>query len=462
MTKDGAGTLIFSGSAGYSGLTTVNAGTLQIGNNGPSGAITGDLANYSAVVFKPGGTYGYAGAISGTGSVGKSGSGTLTLSGNLTYNGATTVNQGELDLNPSSGPLAGDLAVTGGTAVLYQGYLIPGNISVSGGVLNLNGFSQTPMSVSLNGGLITGATLSPANDYTVTAGTAAANLAGFVNLAMNGPGLAMLSGNNSYSGSTTVNGGELDLNTTGTPSVPGNLLITGGKVKLLQNDQIATGGSVGISGGTLDIGANTNTVTGVQITSGALIGSGTLTTSPAVYMQSGYLSTNLACGLTLSGNPVTLGDFTATGVLTFGSSAGANNIVAASLNGNGTVGGLAGQMYSVTASTLSIASGKTLSVNGNVHIGASQAGPGTLPQSSLAVSGGGTLAINNPGGFVFVGSSGGESGAVLNLGSLSALNANFGTQGPFLLVMTPATRAATRARTAPSRSLKAARSPPGP
>ena len=84
LTKTGNGTLVFTNTNTYNGVTTISAGTLQIGNGGASGTLgSGSVTDNSALVFKRSDTYGGAvsNAISGTGSLTFS-AGTLTLSGN--------------------------------------------------------------------------------------------------------------------------------------------------------------------------------------------------------------------------------------------------------------------------------------------------------------------------------------------------------------------------------------------
>ena len=98
LTKTGSGTLTLSGTNIYSGLTTINVGTLQVGSGGTSGLVPGDIANYGALVFNRSDNPIYGGAISGSGTVTKNGAGVLTLQGANTYAGATTVNAGTLKL----------------------------------------------------------------------------------------------------------------------------------------------------------------------------------------------------------------------------------------------------------------------------------------------------------------------------------------------------------------------------
>ena len=102
LTKFGAGTQILSGANTYTGITTINAGTLQIGDGGTSGTIgNGAITNNAALVINRSDAVAIHGAIGGIGSVTKNGAGTLTLTNNSTYQGPTTVNGGTLKLGAS-------------------------------------------------------------------------------------------------------------------------------------------------------------------------------------------------------------------------------------------------------------------------------------------------------------------------------------------------------------------------
>jgi fibronectin-binding autotransporter adhesin len=61
--------LILAGTANYSGGTTIAAGTLQIGNGGVSGSVSGDIANNGALIFNRSDNLSYSGSVTGTGTL---------------------------------------------------------------------------------------------------------------------------------------------------------------------------------------------------------------------------------------------------------------------------------------------------------------------------------------------------------------------------------------------------------
>lgn len=117
LTKAGAGTLILSADNTYSGGTTIDAGTLQLGNGGNTGSIVGDVVNHGALAFNRNDRFVFDGAISGTGKVIQKGSGTTVLTADNTYRGGTTLAGGTLQVERDSqlGDASGGLTFEGGT-----------------------------------------------------------------------------------------------------------------------------------------------------------------------------------------------------------------------------------------------------------------------------------------------------------------------------------------------------------
>ena len=99
VTVNSTNKWILTGNNTESGPTTINAGTLQIGTGGATGAIgTGNIDNESSLDFNRTGTLTVSGAISGTGAVTNDGSGTVILANNNSYSGDTIINAGTLQV----------------------------------------------------------------------------------------------------------------------------------------------------------------------------------------------------------------------------------------------------------------------------------------------------------------------------------------------------------------------------
>ncbi|HEY9271058.1 autotransporter domain-containing protein [Achromobacter sp.] len=100
LAKLGAGTLVLTGNNTYAGGTTVQAGTLQIGDGAVSGSIAGNGAIEAGgtLAFKRSDRVVFGGELSGAGELRHAGTGTLVLTGQNTLTGATTIESGTLQV----------------------------------------------------------------------------------------------------------------------------------------------------------------------------------------------------------------------------------------------------------------------------------------------------------------------------------------------------------------------------
>ncbi|MFM9057670.1 MAG: autotransporter-associated beta strand repeat-containing protein [Planctomycetaceae bacterium] len=154
LTKAGAGTLVLTGSNGFTGVTTISAGTLRVGDGATSGRLTsGTIANNGTLVYHRSDDYGgpVANVISGGGALTLAG-GTLTLTAASPFSGVTTVDAGTLRVNGSlassavvvntGGQLAGSGAV--GALTLNAGSTLtpgtsPGTLTAGDVIFNGGG-----------------------------------------------------------------------------------------------------------------------------------------------------------------------------------------------------------------------------------------------------------------------------------------------------------------------------------
>ena len=142
LNKLGGNTLTLTGSSGiYTGLTTVSAGTLQLGNGTTDFApLSGNVVNNATLVYDLKGNQTYSGGISGSGNLVKTGAATLNFAPvNVThsYTGATAITGGTLKLLPGTIAVNGFNGTTGDGAGWSVNSTSITTTAFTGGVLTL-------------------------------------------------------------------------------------------------------------------------------------------------------------------------------------------------------------------------------------------------------------------------------------------------------------------------------------
>jgi autotransporter-associated beta strand protein len=360
--------------------------TLALGASQSVASLTGaagsvlDMNGNTLTIGSASGTTTFAGVIS-DGSLTKDGASIQTLTGTNTYAGATTVSAGTL----RAGAAAGGQAFGNGSAVTLA--------DVAGAILDLNGYSQSIG--SLAGGGSTGGNITLGANAILTLGSDNSNttFAGIISgtgtsgLTKVGDGTLTLTGTNTYTGATTVNGGILQLS--GSGSINGsNVTVNGGS--FVNNSSVAYTGILTLNNANLGGGTINGNITygGGGTVSGSSSVTGSVGTSSGSFEIQSGANLTVGSGLNVSGTAglVIASNASVTGSLNYSSSL--NSAIA---------GGIAGASQTLTKSGSS-----TLTLSGtNTYTGATNINNGIF-----AVTGAGSInstsAINVAAGAKFV------------------------------------------------------------
>jgi fibronectin-binding autotransporter adhesin len=415
LTKSGAGEIMLSGGATYTGPTAINQGTLTF--KAPSNAAWtlggGTKTIASGAKMK-------VDFSAQTTQFTNTNLGAVVINGDLDLTGSNIGVAGFYNINGLTASGAGNINITGGSMIInsnaalnnftgaininsgYQ-FSFQGGTTSTTGTYSVNVASgatfdlrtEAPVMGALNG---SGNTIKSFNGFagtlTIGNGGANGNYSGTMsdqptvyNVTKTGAGTQILSATNStYSGVTTVNQGVLSVTTLkdgGTASsigdssnVAANLVINGGTLKYTGGVQSTNRNfTIGTNGGTLDAS-----------------GSGALTITGAPTMTGGTTRT-----LTLTGTNA--GANTLQGAI--GNGSGDTSLVK---NGDGTWI-LSAASHGYTGTT-TVTAGK-LVINGNVSTATTVNGTGTLGGTgtvgALTVASGGTLAPGNSAGILNAG-----------------------------------------------------------
>ena len=458
-------TLTLLGNNSYSGLTTVDTGSLQVGNGGLTGTLGTNavlLTNASTLVINRAGTLTLANGISGNGALTFAGGGTVTLAGVNIYSNNTTIANGTVKLGSNN-------AIASGPAT--TGWLILDGAATAAGTLDLNGHNQAVNDLSGLAGAVLGQIVNNGGTglNTLTIGTANTTTyagliednnnagGGKIGLEVDGDGslstALTLSGTNSYSGPVLINGAWVKLG--GTLATVGDAAIGTGLITL------TNGGELQMNG----LGSQTPTTTfvnaivvpagttGSLLTGGRTVYSGNITVHGTLNLTTSYVRSTPTGDFSASDGQINIlpgtggGQvyFNTVGNISFGTAAvylasganiynhgntpvGGNTITMGELTGGGTISdtdaGVAGRTttYVVGGRNTSVSFQGSI-VNGTRNTGINKVGTGSWELDGTDSYSGNTTVS---GGSLIVGSSGFMSASPLitiNVGALLDVSA---------------------------------------
>jgi outer membrane autotransporter protein len=250
------------------------------------------------------------GVISGAGALTKTGVGTLALDGNNTYTGGTTIIGGVVQISNDAGLGNANGTLTFGGADPNTG--LPGS-----GTLAVTATTSATRNVVLNNivGFANTIDVSGANDYTI-----GGVISGQGALTKTDGGALTLTGNDTYTGGTTIGAGTVQLGKGGTSgSIVGNVTDNGTLV-FDRSDTLTFGGLISGTGAVNQIGSGVTVLTANSTYSGnTTIAAGTLAAGGVnVFSPNSEYAVQAAGTLDLRGNDQTVASLNNAGLVNMG------------------------------------------------------------------------------------------------------------------------------------------------
>ena len=391
LSKLDSGTWTLTGAGSYAGTTTVSGGTLRVLNTGNglgNGAVsiaTGATLNFDnqtgGLLYIKGDTFTGAGRILFSGNAGSvtalgyGGNGNVVIG--LSQGGLIDVQSGFV-LGSSSGQglwtnNMGSLNIASGAHFDTVEGLVRVDALTGAGILSGGYAGTVPITLGVAGG--SGTFSGVIRDSTEYAGR-------FLALTKVGAGTQTLTGTNTYTGQTSIEGGTLEVRNGSAIADTGVVSVSSGATFLVSNAEtigrLTGAGGVNLAGGSLTLANSSGTY------SGAVSGIGSLVLSGGSLSLGGALTNN--GGLTLSGTAGA--SLLSTGSITVAGNAVTMNGTANSFTNAGSVTSSGGT--GVTSSgnmTLVNSTGGAISGQSGVHAG----GVGTVTNAVGASITGGSL-----------------------------------------------------------------------